>query len=148
MRIYLYLLLTVLSVGFFSGCKSTAKITASFADLNGEWNVVELNGKNLNPEETNQFLGIETSTERLFGNAGCNRIMGKVEYNNVTQKNIIRFLNVASTRMACPDMSGETELLKTLSDVARFEVEGNSKPIKKIVLYGMNGSKVMVLEKK
>lgn len=147
MRTYLYLFLVVLSVGLFSGCKSTAKITATLADLNGEWNVVELNGKNLNPEETKQFLGIETSTERLFGNAGCNRIMGKVEY-NAAQKNIIRFLNVASTRMACPDMSGETELLKALSDVARFEVEGDSKPIKKIVLYGMNGSKVMVLEKK
>lgn len=147
MKKYLYLCCALLGIGFFSGCKTTAKVTATFDDLNGEWNIVELNGKHLNTEETKQTLGLETSMMRLFGNAGCNRIMGKVEY-SPANKGIIHFMNVASTRMACPDMSGEQELLKTLPDVARFEMIGDTKPVQKVALYGINNTKLIVLEKK
>lgn len=147
MRSYLYFCLLFLGMSAFWGCKTTEKLTAAFSDLSGEWNIVELDGKHLDPKETNQFLGIEQTTQRLFGNAGCNRMMGKVEY-TPGDKNIIRFLDVATTRMACPDMKGETELLQALSQVGRFEVEGTSKPINKIVLYGINNKKLIVLERK
>ena len=147
MRSYLYFCILFLGMGVFSGCKTTEKLTATFADLSGEWNIVELNGKHLDPKETNQLLGIEQTTRRLFGSAGCNRMMGKVEY-TPGDKNVIRFLDVATTRMACPDMEGETELLNALSQVGRFEVEGTSRPLNKIVLYGLNNRKLMVLERK
>lgn len=144
---YSYVCVLVMALGVFAGCKTTEKLTVTSADLGGEWNIVELEGKRLDPEKNNQFLGIDLTTNRLFGNAGCNRMMGKVEY-TPGKKNMIRFSDVATTRMACPDMSGETELMKALSEVARFDVEGTGKPIKKIVLYGTNGTKLMVLEKK
>lgn len=147
MRSYLYYCIVFLGISLFWGCKTTQKLTATFADLSGEWNIVELNGKHLDPKETNQFLGIEQTTKRLFGNAGCNRMMGEVEY-TPGDKNIIRFLNVATTRMACPDMEVETELLNALSEVGRFEVEDTSRPIRKIVLYGINNKKLIVLERK
>lgn len=147
MKKYLYLCCVLLGIGLFSGCKTTAKVTATLNDLNGEWNIVELNGKHLNPEETKQMLGIETSMMRLFGNAGCNRMMGKVEY-SPANKGIIHFMNVASTRMACPDMSGEQELMKALPEVVRFEMIGNTKPVEKVALFGINNARLMVLEKK
>jgi heat shock protein HslJ len=136
----------LLCSALFVGCKTTAKLNVTFADLNGEWNVVNING--IAPTGENKpYIGIDSSTERLFGNAGCNRIMGQVDYPN-TKKNNIRFINVATTRMACPDMSGEQTLVKLLNEVSRFEVQGTTLPVQKVVLFGMNGKPVITLERK
>ena len=48
-------------------------MVASFSDLDGEWGVVEMNGKTLNPEETHQVLVFDVARQGLSGNAGCNR---------------------------------------------------------------------------
>ena len=45
-------------------------------------------------------------------------------------------------------MSGERELLEALDKVVRFEAEGDTKPVDKIALYGIDNTKLMVLEKK
>jgi heat shock protein HslJ len=100
-----YICLLLVGVGLFAGCKSKKAVVASFSDLDGEWGVVEMNGKTLNPEETHQVLVFDVARQGLSGNAGCNRLMGKIEYNDA-YKNIIKFPQVATTRMACPDMSG------------------------------------------
>ena len=55
---------------------------------------------------------------------------------------------LASTRMACPDMSGERELLQALDKVVRFDAVGEVKPVNKIALYGTDNTKLMVIEKK
>lgn len=136
----------ILVLSMMMSCKSTAKLTATLSDLNGEWNIMTLNGKTPNSEKA-PFIGIDATTERLFGYAGCNRIMGQVEYPNSNKMNI-RFINVATTRMACPDMTEEQELLKTLSNISRFEVDGNTKPITKITLFDMKGNPVITLKKK
>lgn len=49
-----YICLLLVGVGLFAGCKSKKAVVASFSDLDGEWGVVEMNGKTLNPEETHQ----------------------------------------------------------------------------------------------
>ena len=147
MRKYFYVCLVVLGISCFWGCKSHGKVTASFSDLNGEWNIIEMNGKVLNPVETKQMIGIETSSKRLYGNAGCNRIMGEVEYES-SHKHIIKFPHIGTTRMACPDMNGENELLETLPKVVRFEAIGKEKPITEIALYSLNNTKLMVLQRK
>ncbi len=74
-------------------------------------------------------------------------MMGQIEYSD-SHKHIIKFPQVATTRMACPDMSGERELLEALDKVVRFEAEGDTKPVDKIALYGIDNTKLMVLEKK
>ena len=51
-----YICLLLVGVGLFAGCKSKKAVVASFSDLDGEWGVVEMNGKTLNPEETHQVL--------------------------------------------------------------------------------------------
>lgn len=147
MKKYIYLCLAVLSIGILASCKSKKAVEATFSDLNGSWNIVELNGKTLNPSESNQFIEFDTARHTLSGRAGCNRMMGQVEYSD-TRKNIIKFPQVATTRMACPDMSGEQELLQTLDKIVRFEVEGDTKPVNKITFYGVDNTKLMVIEKK
>ena len=125
MKKYIYLCLVVLSFGIFVSCKTKKAVEAAFSDLDGSWNIVELNGKTLNPTETNQVIEFD-----------------------VAHKNIIKFPQVATTRMACPDMSGERELLLALDKVVRFEAEGDAKPVNKIALYGTDNTKLMVIEKK
>ena len=64
------------------------------------------------------------------------------------RKNIIKFPQVATTSMACPDMSGERELLQALDKVVRFDAVGEVKPVNKIAIYGTDNTKLMVIEKK
>ena len=116
MKKYMYLCLAALSIGIFASCKAKKGVEATFSDLDGSWNIVELNGKVLNPAETNQVIEFDVARHSLSGRAGCNRMMGQIEYSD-SRKNIIKFPQVATTRMACPDMSGERELLQALDKV-------------------------------
>ena len=147
MKHLFYLGLLVAGIALLAGCKAKKATVASYTDLDGEWEVVELNGTKLNPEVTNQMLVIDVARNHLSGNAGCNRIMGQIEYNDM-YKNIIKFPQVATTRMMCPDMSGETELLQALNKVVRFEAVGEEKSIKEIALYGTDNGKLLVMKKK
>lgn len=147
MKKYFYLCVIIIGLSCLWGCKSSSRANASFSDLDGEWNVIEMNGKTLNPAQTKQVIGIEASSKRLFGNAGCNRIMGQIEYTD-KHKNIIKFPHIGTTRMACPDMSDENELLATLPKVVRFEAVGKKEPITEIAFYSLNNTKLMVLQKK
>ena len=88
-----YICLLLVGVGLFAGCKSKKAVVASFSDLDGEWGGVEMNGKTLNPEETHQVLVFDVARQGLSGNAGCNRLMGKIEYNDA-YRNIIKFPQV------------------------------------------------------
>ena len=135
------------SIGIFASCKAKKGVEATFSDLDGSWNIVELNGKVLNPAETNQVIEFDVARHSLSGRAGCNRMMGQIEYSD-SRKNIIKFPQVATTRMACPDMSGERELLQALDKVVRFDAVGEVKPVNKIALYGTDNTKLMVIEKK
>lgn len=145
-RSFLYLCVVLIGISLFTGCKSKKAAVASFSDLDGEWGVIEMNGKTLNPEDTHQVMVFDIARQSLSGSAGCNRLMGKIEYND-TYKNIVKFPQVATTRMACPDMSGEMELLEVLNKIVRFEAQGEAKPITEIAFYGTNNDKVLVLRK-
>ena len=143
-----YICLLLVGVGLFAGCKSKKAVVASFSDLDGEWGVVEMNGKTLNPEETHQVLVFDVARQGLSGNAGCNRLMGKIEYNDA-YRNIIKFPQVATTRMACPDMSGERELLEALNKVVRFEAQGEAAPVTEIsFVSGPIMTKLLVIKSK
>ena len=145
MKKYLYLCLAIVGIAVFASCKSQKAVVASFSDLDGEWSVVELNGDKLS--DGNQLLVIDVARKHLSGNAGCNRMPGNIEYSDA-QKNIIKFSQVATTRMACPDMKGEQDFLQALNNVVRFQAEGTEKPVNTIALYGTDNSKLMVIEKK
>lgn len=147
MKKYLFLCLAVVGIAVFASCKSQKAVVASFSDLDGEWSVVELNGKKLAPADSKQLIVIDVARKHLSGNAGCNRMNGNIEYTDA-QKNIIKFPQVATTRMACPDMKGEQEFLEALNKVVRFQAEGETKPVNTIALYGTDNGKLMVIQKK
>ncbi|MBN2660126.1 MAG: META domain-containing protein [Tannerellaceae bacterium] len=132
---------------FCSGCKSSKEVTASFSDLDGEWNVVEMNNKKIIPEVSNQFITFEVSRKRISGNAGCNRFSGGIEYADA-KKNSLRFQQIVSTRMACQDMSGEMEMFQALDKIVRFEPLEEGRPINSIALYSMDGNRIMIIGKR
>lgn len=147
MKKILYFCLAVIGFGLFVSCKSQKAVVAAFSDLNGEWNIVELNGNALDAGDTHPFIVFDMDRKIVSGNAGCNRMTGQIEFSDA-QKNIIKFPQIATTRMACPDMKGEQELLQALNKVVRFAPENNAGPIEKIALYGTDNTKLMVIEKK
>ncbi|MDR1201532.1 MAG: META domain-containing protein [Tannerellaceae bacterium] len=147
-RVLLYVLLIPVLFGMAS-CSTSKKATVdTLAGLDGEWNIVEMNGNQLNPEETKQLMIFDVNGKTLSGNAGCNRMSGKIEY-DASQENDIRFSRIIATRMACMDMRYEDELLKTLDKVARFDKEDDpAKTTLSFAFYGTDGSKLLVIEKK
>lgn len=146
MKKYLSLGLALLGIGLFSSCKSQNELIATFSDLDGKWNIVELNGQPVAASETAPFVEFDVARRTLSGNAGCNRMMGQVDYSEARQ-NIIKFPQVSTTRMACPDMKGEQDVLQALNKVVRFAAEGDMKPITKVALFGTDNAKLMVIEK-
>lgn len=147
MKKFIYIGIMALSLGLFASCKAKKGVEATFSDLDGRWNIVELNGKVLDPAETNQLIELDMARRTLSGKAGCNRMMGQVEYSE-SHKHIVKFPQVATTRMACPNMDSERELLQALDKVVRFEAEGETEKVNKIALYGTDNTKLMVIEKK
>ena len=145
-RACLYLCALLVCLGLFAGCKAKKEIVASLPDLYGKWGVVELNGERLDPSVTRQELEFDVLRKGLSGSAGCNRLMGAIEYNEEHPR-IIRFLRIATIRMACPDMAGERALLKALEEVVRFETVSVSRPITEIAFYGASDNKLIVIKK-
>jgi heat shock protein HslJ len=141
------LFLAIILVGLV-GCKSKKAAMSTLAGLDGEWTIVEMNGNKLNPEETKQLIVFDVNGKTVSGNAGCNRMSGKIDY-DVSQEKDIRFSRIIATRMACMDMRYEDELLKTLDKVARFDKENDpAKTIQSFAFYDTDGSKLFVIEKK
>lgn len=147
MKKLLFVALTLFTAGLvLSGCKSK-KVEATFSDLDGEWSVTEMNGKTIDPEKNVPFMKLDIAAKTMSGSAGCNRMSGQIEY-IPSQKNIIKFSRVITTRMACLDMSIEDELLKTIDKIVRFEASAEEKPINAIAFYGIDNSKILVVERK
>ena len=108
-------------------------------DISGEWNVVSVEGKQVTG---NPYIGFDTENGRLYGNAGCNRIMGGLEIDSVNPGHI-GLTNVASTRMMCPDMETEQKVLEALNEVAGFKSSATG-----VELTDKDGKVLISLEKR
>jgi heat shock protein HslJ/uncharacterized lipoprotein NlpE involved in copper resistance len=87
------------------------------------WVLTELMGKQVDQDldaARLPWLKFEREGGRVSGFSGCNRFSGSVE---VAAEDRIRFSRMAMTRMACPDMGGETDLLKVLETADSYRLE-------------------------
>lgn len=124
-----------------SSCRSAEKTTSSIS-IDGEWTIVEINGANLSSDTNKPFIGIDTAKKRMFGNSGCNRMMGQLSFEPNAKK--ISFSSVATTRMACMNMIIEENILNTLKFVQFYRVENRET----LLLCNGNKRPIVVLEKK
>lgn len=119
----------------------TGKNSVAVTDFSGEWNIVEVNGEKVNGEGE-PFLGFVKEGNRLYGHAGCNRLMGSFEQDTL-HAGKITFGQVAATRMMCPDMTLERNVLAALEKVKGYEAaEGG------VSLNDAKGRPVMLLQKR
>ncbi len=103
-------------------CNTVSNIPVN--DLSGEWNVVKIDNREISvPDGSDQpYMAFDIINSRLSGNAGCNRIMGTLK---ATDNGTIDLSQMASTRMMCPDMAVEDQLLNALSKVREFGIDKN-----------------------
>lgn len=118
-----------------SSCGTTGKSV----DISGEWNVVSVKGEQV---AGNPYIGFDLAEGRIYGNAGCNRIMGGVEVDSVNPGKI-GFTGVGVTRMMCPDMKTEQKVLEALNEVAGYQASSAG-----VELTDKDGNVLMSLEKK
>lgn len=83
--------------------------------INGAWAVTKINGKAV-PAEAEMQLVIDTPEQKIHGNAGCNVMNGKIVI-NPDRQNSMSFTDMITTRMTCPFIESESELLNALSKV-------------------------------
>lgn len=108
-------------IGALASC-STTKTVANISDLNGEWAIAAIDGKPVTSpaDQETAYLGFNTATGELYGNASCNALMGSFDKDSAP--GTIELTNIGSTRMMCPDMSLEDALITALQRVKGYEV--------------------------
>lgn len=126
-----------------SSCASTKNV-ATLSSLGGEWNIIEINGSAVVPAPNQEFpfIGFDTKTGKVYGNSGCNRMMGSFDVN--AKPGTIDMGALGSTRMACPDMTVEKNVLSALGQVKKYKVLGENN----MALYGSSKRPLIVLQKK
>ncbi len=73
------------------------------------------------------FVEFFPTDKRFSGNGGCNRINGTY---TLEKRSNIKFSEVTSTKMSCPDIAFENTFLAALSEVNRFEILDNNMLLK------------------
>lgn len=86
-----------------------------------EWQLVQLDGKPVKPEEGKFTLTLLAEGNRFAGVGACNRLMGKYE---ATEKGALKIGPVASTMMACPGMEQEDAYTKMLEAITHYDMDG------------------------
>jgi heat shock protein HslJ len=86
------------------------------------WVLIQLGSEAVTPAEgrQEQFIALDSGQMRIAGNAGCNRLVGS--YALIGEQ--LSFAQMATTRMACPDMERESALLKALEATQGWRIEG------------------------
>ncbi len=107
----------------------TPKLSPDAGWAHQNWVVVEMRGVPVQQSggRRDAHIVFEVAEKRFTGNGGCNQING----NYILDKNEIKFTDVIATKMACSDIEFENAFLSTLSNVDRYEVNGNDLLLKK-----------------
>jgi heat shock protein HslJ len=105
--------------------------------LHDIWVLEKLNGKTVS---TTDFikevpnLEINSSSNNFLGFAGCNRMNGTIFF----ERELLRFTNIITTRMACPGNNKESEFLKALQSATSYKVENM-----RLILSNPSGEKMV-----
>ncbi len=110
--------------------------------LNGTWEVKSINGKEYNNPDMEMVIDIQE--QKLHGNSGCNIMNGSLSI-NPDKSNSIQFLDIATTRMMCPEanMKAETALLVALESV-EYAKKGKNNTV---IMSDKNDQPIIILKK-
>ena len=122
----------------------SGKNMLSISSLDGEWNITEVDGQQISTERM-PFIGFDVVQKRIYGNSGCNRMMGTFEADSL-KPGALKFGQIGSTRMMCPDMKVEQMVLGALDKVTSFQTVSDKPEV--IFLCNQDGQSLITLEKK
>ena len=126
-----------------SSCGSGKRVATSDM-LAGEWNIIEVEGTAVEVSESGRtpFIGFDIEEGRLYGNSGCNRMMGALSVDAAPGR--IELGRIAGTRMMCPDMTLEQNVLSALAQVKAYSLADGGN----MALNDSTGRRVLLLERK
>lgn len=126
-----------------SSCASTKNV-AEISSVDGEWNIIEIDGATVvpAPRQPFPFISFNIQTGMVYGNSGCNRLTGTFDVK--AKPGILNLHMLGSTRMACPDMTVENKVLAALGRVKRYR----KLDMKNVALYGSSKRVIIILQKK
>lgn len=127
-----------------SSCGTSRNASSSIKALDGEWKITTIDGQALSPQpgEKVAFIGFDVKENRIYGNTGCNNLLGGLQADAANKT--ITFGQSGSTRMLCPHMETEQKVLEAMGKVGRYEITGKGK----MSLMTADGKTVMTLEKR
>lgn len=108
---------------YIKNAQGNTTMTLRKSDLgfaNGAWQVTKLNGTAV-PTDVEMQMVIDIPEQKLHGNAGCNTMNGSI-YMNPDKQNSLEFKNIATTRMTCPHIALEQQLLTALAQVTTVQL--------------------------
>lgn len=118
--------------------------------LEGSWDIVQVGDEVLSPgQENSPFITFDLAQGRIWGNSGCNRMMGTFQTDSL-QPGSLTFGAVATTRMACPNMEIENNILKALEAVRSFEsvATDETDSLLAIALCDQKGKELLLLQQR
>ena len=91
--------------------------------LHDIWVLEEMEGQKVADSDFNTRPNIEINAAeaRFSGSAGCNRVFGKL----FSERNLLRFTGIGTTRMLCDKISNEAKFLKALESATGYEIKNN-----------------------
>lgn len=132
-----------------SGCLESfaagKKKHASMKNLDGSWQVHEIQGKAVEADENVAYVNLQCAKKKMNGFAGCNYIHGGFQLN--TAKEHLQFGPIASTRMACPQGQTESTVLDMLQKTVSFRIE-TEEGQDRLVLFDQDGKTLLKLDKR
>ena len=113
--------------------------TVNAADLQGEWTIVEVNGRSVGEPEEMPYIAFDNG--RFYGSNGCNILNASYSLSG----NKLTLSRVASTMRFCPDATFEHEINVALGDgTPRMIAIDKTKEGNTLTLYGDNAHKLIV----
>lgn len=113
--------------------------------LSGEWLICEVDGhvvpgKHWGPLDSTPYIGFDTTTGRVWGCSGCNRLLGSVSVDTL-ERTLDMGTGMGTTRMLCANMVLEDALLGALTRVRNYAPLTDGR----IALLDEQGNRVVVL---
>ena len=134
--------LAALCMGIAS-CASTQNV-ATLDSLDGEWNIVEINGKVVVPApgQTFPFIAFNAESGEVYGNTGCNNLTGNID--KQAKAGTIDLSGLGATSRMCDDANTEQQVLQALAKVKKYKQLNQEN----MALTGSSKKDVIVLQKK
>lgn len=121
MKRFVFVLATALL--FFSMCSSSKGIPV---ESNWVLEYIYSNGQEILPPEDHSPTLAFLKESKIAGETGCNRFFGDYKLEGAE----LRFENIGSTRMMCPQMQFETSFMETISNTASYSIDNNRLALK------------------